>query len=141
MFQWLTEKCAFCECAQLLAMQRRFKEAADLVEKVGPDHYYAVSPGNVNKNLSCEECLRHYHEEVGRLRSAAAALELAGKISPATMRKTDDLEEKYLYGEIPKEEYERLKAKAAPAPTKTCGACGKSVNPEHAFCPHCGAKS
>ena len=46
----------------------------------------------------------------------------------------------YETGRISKLEYEDGKAKLTLPSAKTCASCGKPVNLEHAYGPHCGSK-
>lgn len=137
---WFKTNHKFCECVFVLEKMGRLKEAADLLEKLGASSYFDEfeSDGTPIKWDGKKEQEEAFDLKLSQLRAYAAVATPAG----ATRNKTlsvEDLEDKFTYGEISKAEYERLKAKAAPA--KTCGSCGKPVQPDFAFCPHCGSKA
>lgn len=119
----------YCYCVDVLERLGRYRDAAELLEKLGPDN----SPVE----------LSHYHirgelfaQRLSRIKSLAAVTSLRIEGLEATSGNAD---EAYAYGEISKAEYEHLRPDAAPV--KTCGACGKPVQPAFAFCPHCGGKT
>ena len=121
--EWLKEHHKYADSVKVLEHLGRFGEAAQLLRKLGSE----------GSRLPQEILQREYV----RLQRLAAISDPSASAETAAR----EIEENYTYGVISKDEYERLKAKAAPAPAKSCGTCGKPVNPEFAFCPHCGAKA
>ena len=128
--------------AALITLERGklWQEYLDLLQKIGPDCYVENFDEKRQPKPWPSVAARRaaYEAKLGQVQAMIQMLDI-----PKTpqLDSGDILEDKYLYGEISKEEYERLKAKAAPASAKICAGCGKPVNPEDAYCRHCGAKA
>jgi hypothetical protein len=155
---WLEEHHKYIELVFVLEKLGRFAEAADILEKLGPAAYFERfdSTGNpitcmaLGENTWVWDAIKQkdaFTRKLAQLKGNAAAAAAKARIAPPdAVQKHPTLtpaqiEDQYAYGEISKEEYECLKAKAASTAAKTCGTCGRPVNPEFAFCPHCGAKA
>lgn len=131
---WLREHHKFAECVFVLEKAGRFAEAAAALEKLGAVVYCEFQPDSQRVQWTTVQQREAYERKLAQLRAFVAA---AGQKPPPNLAALD---EKFAYGEISKEEYEKLKTQAVAPATKTCPACGQPGEPVHKFCPHCGVK-
>ena len=124
---WCRDHNKFEQCLVYMERANRFEEAITLIEKIGwanvfPDEDIAEAKG---------ECDRW----IARLRGLA---NLNGSAEGQTLS-FSELESKYAYGEISKEEYQALKLQLTPSPN-SCSSCAKPLQRGFTFCPHCGRR-
>ncbi len=147
LLDWLRSHNRFFECVFVYEEMGRFKDAAELLDKLGQGSCggYFNSKGQNIINVPAGMTIDQYQSDhfkilLGRLRGLAAAVESPRQKDKPKETLLEELDEMYETGRISKLEYEDGKAKLTLPSAKTCASCGKPVNLEHAYCPHCGSK-